>query len=433
MRKRVAMAVAVLGACGLAGAAIVHNNKPGAIVSVVSLDDPPTDVTVDARSGRAVVTAQPEAIVAAQLGTIRTWVLDPRDGRVTATRVESNPSYFCHGYVLDHWPNMGPLTTPCARAVMASTPQDTVTHRAFLTGVEYVVVVDTRTGAAVAPEVDVFSQPQDPLVNEQIHRAYISIGSNKPGGQTMWVWDTRSGRVLAVVGFQGLPSTPLVAVRTNRVFVPVHDDISFPPLDRIYTLDTRTNLVRQMVVLRRGPGVYGVMWAGVAARANHVFAIEEHGSVVSYDKVGTVFMLDASGGAIIHSVDIGLNPLMGAVDDRRGLVYILSRGSLSTLPDTTYTDGVDAPVGAGSVSVLDAASGLLLHTIPVGVDPHGLAVDERMGHVIVVAGGGTIDVPDADPWAWAPGWLRQRLPFMARPAHHWRHIKPTVTFLDATN
>ena len=188
-----------------------------------------------------------------------------------------------------------------------------------------------------------------------------------------------------------------------------------------------------MVVLGRGPGVFGVMWAGIADRINRVFALEVHDSTVVSGEAGTVFMLDASGGAIIHSVDVGLNPLMGAVDDRRGLVYVLSRGSLTTLPDTTYTDAVDAPAGAGSVSVLDAASGRLLRTIPVGVDPHGLAIDERTGHVIVVTGGGTIDVPDADPWAWAPGWLRQRLPFMTRPRHHWRHIKPTVTIVDATN
>jgi len=432
MRKRVAMSVAVLGACGLAGAAIVHNNKPGAIVSIVSLDDPPTDVTVDARSGHAVVTAQPEAIVAAHLGTIRTWVLDPRDGHVTATRVAPNPLYLCHNYVSDHWPNVWPMTTPCARAILAFTPQDTVTHRAFLTGVEYVVVVDTRTGTAVALEVDVFSQPQDPIVNEQIHRAYVSIGSDRPGGQTMWVWDTRTGRVLSIVGFQGLPSTPLVAVRTNRVFVPAHDDItSSPPLDRIYTLDARTNRVRQMVVLRRGQDTRGVVWAGAAARANHVFAIEEHDSAASYD-VGTVFMLDASSGAIIRTVDVGLNPLMGAVDEQRGRVYVLSRGPLTMQPDRVYTSGY-APVGVGSVSVLDAASGQVLRTIPVGVDPHSLAVDGHTGHVIVVAGGGTIDAPDADPWAWAPGWLRQRLPFMARPRQHWRHVKPTVTVLDATN
>ncbi len=427
------MAVVVLGMCGLVGVVIVRDQKATAFVSVVLLDYPPTDVMVDARGGHVVVTAQPESIVAAQFGTIRTWVLDPRDGHVTTTRVAPNPSYFCHGYVEDHWPNMGPLTTPCARAVMASTPQDTVTHRAFFTGVEYVVVVDTRTGAAVAPTVDVFSQPQVPLVNEQIHRAYVSIGSDRPGGQTMWVWDTRTGRVLSVVGFQGLPSTPLVAVRTNRVFVPVHDDItSSPPLDRIYTLDARTNRVRQMVVLRRGQDTGGVVWAGVATRANHVFAIEEHNGLAFYGGVGTVFMLDASGGAIIHSVDIGLNPLMGAVDEQRGRVYVLSRGPLTMQPDTAYTSGY-APAGAGSVSVLDAASGQVLRTISVGVDPHGLAVDERTGHVIVVAGGGTIDVPDIDPWAWAPGWLRQRLPFVTRPGHHWRHIKPTVTILDATN
>ncbi len=174
------------------------------------------------------------------------------------------------------------------------------------------------------------------------------------------------------------------------------------------------------------------MWAGAAARANHVFAIEEHDSPASDGDVGTVFMLDASSGAIIRTVDVGLNPLMGAVDEQRGRVYVLSRGPLTMQSDTAYTSGY-APVGAGSVSVLDAASGQLLRTIPVGVDPHGLAVDERTGHVIVVVGGGTIDVPNADPWAWAPDWLRQRLPFMARPAHHWRHVTPTVTVLDATN
>jgi len=434
MRKRIAIAVVVVGMCGLVGVVVVRGQKADAIVSVVPLDYPPTDVTVDARSGHAVVTGQPEAIVAAQLGTIRTWVLDPRDGHVTMTRVAPNPLYVCHGYVLDHWPNMGPLTTPCARAVMASTPQDPVTHRAFLTGVEAVVVVDPRTGAPIAPQVDVFSQPQVPVVNEQIHRAYVPIGGDHAGGHAMWIWDTRTGRLLSVVGFQGSPSVPVVDARTNRVFVPVYDDLVPSSANRIVTLDARTGRILRTVALEQG---LFVIWSGVTAGTVHVFAVDTRrvGGISSPNVLGTAFMLDARQGAIMHRVDVGLNPLMGAVDDRRGLVYILNLGPEGITADTTYRDAMYRylPVGAGSVSVLDAASGRLLRTIPVGVDPHGLAVDERTGHVIVVAGGGTIDVPDADPWAWAPGWLRQRLPFMTRSGHHWRHIKPTVTVLDATN
>ncbi len=433
LRKRRVVVAVFLGALGLAGAVVVSDRKPDVIVSVVSLDDPPTDVTVDARSGRAVVTAQPEAIVAAQPGTIRTWVLDPRDGHVTMTRVAPNLLYVCHGYVLNHWPNEGrPMADSCASVVLASAPQDTLTHRAFLTAGTFVLVVDTRTGVPVTPPVDVFWYAQTPVVNEQTHRAYVPIGGDHAGGHTMWIWDTRTGRLLSTIGFQGSPSVPVVDAGTNRVFVPVYNDLVPSSANSIVMLDARTGGTLHTAALEQG---LFVIWSAVTTGTAHVFAVDTRrmSRARSSDVVGTVFMLDAHHGAIMHRVDVGLNPLIGAVDEQRGLVYILSRGPLTTLPDTTYTDGVYAPVGAGSVSVLDAASGQVLRTIPVGVDPHGLAVDERTGHVIVVAGGGTIDVADVDSWAWASDWLRRRLPFMTRPGHHRRQIKPTVTVLNATN
>jgi hypothetical protein len=52
------------------------------------------------------------------------------------------------------------------------------------------------------------------------------------------------------------------------------------------------------------------------------------------------------------------------------------------------------------VTVLDARTGAILSTIPVGVDPVAVAVDERTGHVLGLSSGGSLAVPD--PWGLAP-------------------------------
>jgi len=83
----------------------------------------------------------------------------------------------------------------------------------------------------------------------------------------------------------------------------------------------------------------------------------------------------------IRSITVGQSPGPIAVDTRTGRVFVVNRGPL----DSGY-GGSGNPLGssAGSVSVLDATTGHVLRTQTVGRGPALIAVDERLGRVFVV-------------------------------------------------
>jgi len=105
----------------------------------------------------------------------------------------------------------------------------------------------------------------------------------------------------------------------------------------------------------------------VDARTGRVF--------VANDASGTVSVLDARGGALLRTVTVGRHPFVMAVDGRSSRVFVTSLGAM---------DAAGRLTGPGSVSVLDAQSGMLLRTVPVGVEPAVIAVDERAGRAFVV-------------------------------------------------
>jgi DNA-binding beta-propeller fold protein YncE len=82
------------------------------------------------------------------------------------------------------------------------------------------------------------------------------------------------------------------------------------------------------------------------------------------------------------------------------------------------------------LSVLDTRSGAVLRTVPVGLAPGDIAVDERAGRALVLNLGGTVHVTDA--WRWLPLWLRRRLPFVPRQGPGARTVGGSVTVLDTT-
>jgi hypothetical protein len=103
------------------------------------------------------------------------------------------------------------------------------------------------------------------------------------------------------------------------------------------------------------------------------------------------------------------------VDERAGRVVVLTRSWPGTI---------------SHVNILDAWTGALLRTLPVGVRANGMAVDERNGHILVINGPGFVMLPDS--WAWLPAWLRRRLPFLLPPGQHSRPVPSGVTMIDPT-
>ncbi len=100
---------------------------------------------------------------------------------------------------------------------------------------------------------------------------------------------------------------------------------------------------------------------------------------------GSVDMLDAATGRLLRTARVGVNPVQAALDTSANRLYVLSQ----------RRDVNDNAVGPGSVSVLDAATGALVRTTQVGVGVMGMAVDDRRGRVFALTQQGGVDVLDA--------------------------------------
>jgi len=90
---------------------------------------------------------------------------------------------------------------------------------------------------------------------------------------------------------------------------------------------------------------------------------------------GSVSVLDATTGALVRTTRVGINPVQLVLDVAARRLYVVNQGRLG---DELY------PVGPGSVSILDAATGVLIRTTQVGAGVMALTVDERRGRAFAL-------------------------------------------------
>ncbi len=173
---------------------------------------------------------------------------------------------------------------------------------------------------------------------------------------------------------------------------------------------TRT-LLRSRSSDRRRTGVAALVSLGVATLAGSALA-----PLGSSGLVAVVSRRTSTTGPVIATVRVGRYPFDLAVDGRRGHVFVVNAdkggsGSVSMLDATTgrllrtvpvgfvggfigFTLGVqevvvDSQAGRvfvtrlGRTVLLDAASGRVLRVLGIGVGPGGLAVDERSGRAFM--------------------------------------------------
>jgi len=135
--------------------------------------------------------------------------------------------------------------------------------------------------------------------------------------------------------------------------------------------------------------------------------------------------MSAAAGAIVRTVTVGPHPFVMAVDGRSSRVFVTSLGAMDAAGHLT---------GPGSVSVLDAQSGMLLRTVPVGVEPAVIAVDERAGRAFVVNVAGDSHDTLAAARSLVPGLPRPPPPCNSygRGSTRCRFAPGSVTVLDAT-
>ncbi len=155
---------------------------------------------------------------------------------------------------------------------------------------------------------------------------------------------------------------------TRRVFV-VHEPygVRFYPRGRVDVLDEDS-----LALLRAVPTGNFPRSPAVDERTARVF--------VANQASGTMNILDARTGRLLRTVAVGRGPLgpsaAPVVDEAAGRVFFAAYGSRD------------------NVVMLDAASGAVLRRVTVSALPEVIAVDRRIGRVIV-AGAGSASVLDA--------------------------------------
>lgn len=221
------------------------------------------------------------------------------------------------------------------------------------------------------------------------------------------VVDSHTDRIFVADDTGALTMLALAPARLLRTIVIGHDHTLAPlvlALDstthHLFVVDQGTPLapsVVQMLDSRSGAPRAAVR-VGHAAGAVAVAVDAAHARVVVTNTADdSVSVLDARSGALLHTTPLGLLPLALAVDTRTARVFVLGPAVPGAVVVPSWGDGAVASL----LGVLDARSGALLRTIPVGSGADTLAVDARTGRVFV--GNrltGTVGVLDARDSTW---------------------------------
>lgn len=259
------------------------------------------------------------------------------------------------------------------------------------------------------------------VIDERAGRAIVA-GAGR-GNVSIIATDTGRFVHTTVLGGGSL-GLAVVATAVEHVFVPSWAGKATGPGDALYMLDTRTGTLLRTITIPFDP-----LAVGKDGRGTRIFVASAGGmkaNSISFQGVGVVSMLDARSGTMRWHARVGVHPTAVAVDATTRRVFVvnagqmgsigLGPGSVSMLDTETGRARGTVPVGRGavavavddrtgrvfianeeshSISVLDARSGVVLRTVPVGFAT-ALAVDEKAGRVIVANGGsGTVSVLDA--------------------------------------
>lgn len=272
--------------------------------------------------------------------------------------------------------------------------------RAFVeVGQDAIATFDTHTGALLRV-VPVGINSYEPVVDDRTGRLFVNSVQEQG---TVSAIDARTGRLVRTVHVGKTPLDEAVDARSGRVFVANQDS------DTVSMLDGTSGRVLRTIGVGHKPGTVIVD----AARGRVL--------VVNYGD-GTVSTIDARRGVLLRTVAIGANPAAAALNARAGRLMIAVRGRVDRAGNAT---------GAGHAIVLDTRSGRVLRSLPVGVDPQVVAVDERSGRALVLNAGGTVVAPTRDPWAWIPRKVRRLLPFIPPPSQHTQTTHGSVSLIDA--
>ena len=283
-----------------------------------------------------------------------------------------------------------PMAKPVYRLPVAAAIDPKIEHLFILDyAASTVSMLDSRSMPVLAV-VPVGYAPLAVAVDVPMGRVLVTSGvAGAPG--SVAVLDARSGRILRTVPVGRMPTRVAVDSKSQRVFVLNSDGGS------VSVLDTRTGgLVRTTAVPLPWRGRYtyvpicrGQMDVSVcfgldtAARTLSTGQIQGYtprrvrqsaqglavdlrcGHVLVVDTfTDQVSILDARSGRLLRTVPVGRHPVAVAIDQVTGRAYV-------------------ANFGTASVSILGACGGAVVGTVPVGTGPALLAIDTRAGVALV--------------------------------------------------
>ncbi len=479
-RWRIIAGIALLAMVGLV--AVVSRTQGGLVLRTVELDQRAGDLAVDTSAGQVFAeTLRPDGdarlrVFDARTGTLlRTVaVLDhgtafgiaPRSGHIfiagtattgatTVRMLDARSGSVLRTIPIDTNPSMVVVRERTGRVYVVSGGIGSCDQRNTCSVLDSSVsVLDAATGRLLRT-LRVAGGATAIGVDDRAGRAVVTSDTQfGRGSGTISVLDARTGRLVRTISIPMGPGQVVVDEVTGRAFVLASSYNPFLPhsnTGRVYVLDTRTGAVVRTLTLPAPP-----VDVAVDEAAGHVFvAVQGPSRLVSFTfppvgggsggvtssgggaermslGPGEVRMLDARSGAVLRTVPVGVVPTALAVDARHGLILVAAWGSR----DSYATSGaarvtIKAPlVAPGSVSVLDATSDAVRRTITLDTSPRAIAVDERTGHVFVVNDGSFVPLPIPDPWAWIPGWVRRWAPFVPPPPSGTRTVPASLSVLD---
>ena len=337
-RPRVLAAGVVLVVAGLIPMAALWHTDTGPVVDTVTVGKMPGMIEVDASTDRAFVTDSADHTVS---------VLDARSGAVLRT------------VALGHEPDTLQVNERTGRVVVLSDTGYSADTLDAATGIRL------RTVAV---------NPFDLAVDDQTGQMLVAGPDGSLAFSTLTMLDGRSGSVLRRYRVDtGIVWTLAVDSRTRRAFVTNTDN------GTVAVVDLASGHTLRLASVGAQP-----VQVAVDTLTGRAFVMNNGGD--------TVTMLDARSGAVLRTIKVGANPARAAVDERTGRVFVVHGRGTPADPNTGSLSGFAAYTATG-VTMLDARSGAVLGSVPVGgspvddvgyVDARNLAVDQRRGLVFVI-------------------------------------------------
>ena len=379
---------------------VVHEywNSSGVSVHTVTVGMAPSYIAVDSRTSHVFVTNSTSNSVS-MLNTEAVQATVPIGGTPLPVAVaeRANRAFVLNSSgnsvsVLDATTGMVlskiPLPYPIDAAVDDTTGHVFVLHGGCGTAY-HAVMLDAQSGHILHTAL-LAGVPVGIAIDTRVQRVFIA----NSGNNTVNILDTVSGRLVHTVAVGAIPVSVALDTEVHHAFVTNRSD------NTVSVIDARSGAVLRTVAVGQSPTS-----VAVDTRTARVFVVNAGDSTVS--------VLDADTGTPLHTATVGQNRVQGVstaanpvdivVDTRHGWVYILNGSSLTHEP--TW----------GSVSVLNATSGAVRRTIPVGLFPQGEALDEARNRLFVVNEVGGAPRGGIQSWQWLAQGVRHWHTFLAPP------------------